>query len=81
MENFQNITWLLFGLSFGGVVLNVKKRKECFILWGVGNTGWIFIDFQQGLPAQAAMFVVYLATCFWGYYEWRREESLTAKAV
>lgn len=81
MDKFQIVTWFLFALSFTGVVLNVKKRKECFLVWGLGNTGWAFIDFQQGLPAQAAMFVVYLLTCFWGYSEWSKEEAIRAKAV
>lgn len=72
MDEFQATTWILFAISFIGVVLNIKKRKECFIVWGIGNTGWILVDFQQGLPAQAAMFAVYLATCAWGWHEWRK---------
>ncbi len=75
MTELQAVTWVLFALSFAGVVLNIKKRKECFIFWGVANIGWIAVDWSQNLPAQAAMFVVYLATCFWGWREWQREEK------
>lgn len=65
------MTWLLTALSLVGVVLNIKKRKACFMVWAITNAAWAVIDFQAGLPAQSALFVVYFLLCLWGIVAWR----------
>ena len=64
--------WALTALSLIGVVLNIKKRKSCFVVWGVTNASWAVIDFHAGLPAQGVLFTVYLGLAVWGMIEWRR---------
>lgn len=63
--------WLLTGLSLIGVILNIKKRKVCFIVWSVTNGSWAIIDYRAGLQAQAALFAVYFLLAIYGLYEWR----------
>lgn len=68
---FELFTWTVTLLSIGGVVLNIKKRKECFAIWAVTNASWATVDFLKGLPAQGALFVVYFFLALWGLLEWR----------
>lgn len=63
--------WLLTGLSLVGVVLNIKKKRSCFIIWTFTNASWAVIDYQAGLTAQAALFAVYFCLAVWGMWEWQ----------
>lgn len=54
-----------------GVILNIKKRRECFYIWAVTNASWAIIDFAEGIPAQGFLFTVYFCLAMWGIYEWR----------
>ena len=68
------MTWILTALSLLGVVLNIKKQKSCFLIWGVTNAAWAIIDFRAGIPAQGLLFTVYFGLAIWGLIEWRRHE-------
>jgi hypothetical protein len=63
--------WLLTVLSLIGVVLNIKKKRSCFVIWAFTNASWAVIDYQAGLHAQAALFAVYFCLAIWGLVEWR----------
>ena len=65
--------WLLTFMSLIGVVLNIKKKKVCFIVWGVSNAMWAVIDFEAGLPAQGMLFIAYFCLSIWGLVEWSKE--------
>jgi len=65
-------TWIITGLSIAGVVLNIKKKRACFILWAVTNFVWMVVDYHAGIYSQAALFCVYFALALWGIYEWRK---------
>lgn len=64
--------WFLTAFSLLGVVLNIKRKKFCFIIWGVTNATWAIIDYQAGLIAQAALFAIYFCLAIWGLIEWGR---------
>ena len=63
--------WLLTGLSLVGVVLNIKQKRSCFIIWGVTNAAWAGVDLNAGLYAQAVLFAVYFVLAVWGYMAWK----------
>ncbi len=62
--------WILTAISLIGVVLNIKKKKSCFLIWGVTNAAWAVIDFRAGLPEQGVLFTVYFCLAVWGLIEW-----------
>jgi len=62
--------WLLTLLSLIGVILNIRKRRECFLIWAFSNGSWAVIDYRAGLPEQAALFAVYFLLALYGLYEW-----------
>ena len=66
--------WVLTGLSLVGVVLNIKKQKACFIIWGFTNAVWAVIDFKAGLPAQGVLFSVYFCLAVWGFIAWLKDK-------
>ena len=70
----QIFTWAMAALSLVGVVLNIKKRRECFYVWAVTNAAWVVIDIYHGIYAQAALLAVYFVLAIWGIFEWKTEK-------
>ena len=68
--------WAITIMSLVGVVLNIKKRKECFYIWAVTNFAWMVYDFSIGAFAQSALFGVYFVLAIWGIIEWNSEGNL-----
>lgn len=67
--------WITTILSLVGVVLNIYKKKECFIVWSVTNLTWCIVDFIMGLYQQAVLFFVYFVLAIIGLIKWWREQS------
>lgn len=63
--------WLLTAVSIVGVVLNIKRMRSCFVVWGITNAAWALIDLYVGLYAQAVLFMVYFVLAVWGYMTWK----------
>jgi nicotinamide riboside transporter PnuC len=70
---FAAFTRLLCIASLCGVVLNIRKRHECFAVWAVTNACWAAVDVAHGVWAQAALQAVYFGLAIWGMVEWRRK--------
>jgi nicotinamide riboside transporter PnuC len=68
----QYFTWTLTVFSLIGVVMNIRKHRGCFYIWGVTNASWAVVDWQKGLTAQAALFGIYFVLAIWGIWEWKR---------
>jgi len=64
------MAWAVTGLSLIGVVLNIKKKRLCFIVWTITNLAWCVIDFRSGLPEQGWLFVGYTVLSVWGWFKW-----------
>jgi hypothetical protein len=62
--------WLLTILSLVGVVLNIYKKRICFIIWAFTNACWCIIDLKHNLPEQACLFLVYFLLAIWGNIKW-----------
>ena len=58
-------------LSIVGVILNIKKKRAGFLFWIVANGAWAIVDFKSGLPAQGALFIVYVILAVCGYFAWQ----------
>ena len=66
-------------MSIAGVILNIKKRRECFVIWAFTNFAWMIYDFMIGAYAQAALFAVYFVLAIWGLCEWAKEDRCQRK--
>jgi hypothetical protein len=65
------VTWLLTILSIIGVVLNIYKKRSCFIIWSFTNGLWAIVDFYYEIYAQAALFTVYFCLAIYGLIKWK----------
>jgi len=72
---FTILTGILTILALTGVVLNIKKRIECFYIWLFTNASWAVVDFYRGIPMQGILFTIYTLLAVYGIYEWRKKES------
>lgn len=69
--------WFVTSMSLLGVVLNIYKRKECFIIWACTNFIWCVYDFSIGAIEQSALFAVYFALAIWGLIKWNTVTNKT----
>ena len=70
---FEAFKWSLAVLSLVGVVLNIKRRRECFVIWCGTNAAWTAVDWWHGIYSQACLQAVYFALAIWGLIEWRKQ--------
>jgi len=64
------MTWLLAALSITGTILNIRRRRECFLLWMITNCYWAVMGFRAALPAEGAMFICYFGLSIAGFISW-----------
>ena len=69
---FEVMKWSLAALSIVGVVLNIRRRRECFVVWCATNAAWTAVDVIHGVWAQAALQFVYFLLAIWGLMEWKK---------
>jgi nicotinamide riboside transporter PnuC len=65
------VWWLTSMASLLGVVLNIRGRRACFAIWLVTNSTWAVADWIHGIPAQAALQLVYVGFSIYGWCHWR----------
>jgi len=70
-----NLMWAVTGASVVGVVLNIKKKRICFVIWLCTNSLWCMYDFWMGAYAQSALFSVYVVLAIWGIIAWKSERK------
>jgi hypothetical protein len=73
--NFQIFTWILTTITIVGTYLNSRQNKMGFLIWGVCNLAWLLIDFNRGIYAQAALYVVFIGFNVYGWYQWGKKSK------
>ena len=66
------MTWVLAVLSLVGIILNIHKKRICFIIWMITNFAWMLVDIKKNIPAQAFLFFVYFLLAIWGWVKWKK---------
>ena len=66
----QVISWVATIVAIGGTLLNIRKNRVCFVLWGTSNIVFIGINVYSGQWAYVALFTFNLATAIIGYRAW-----------
>lgn len=65
------IHWILAVISIIGVILNIKRKPSGFIFYSVSNIGWVIINIQYKIYAQAFLFCVFTILSIWGWFSWK----------
>jgi hypothetical protein len=68
---FESFKWATAVLSLVGVVLNIHRKRACFLVWAFTNSAWTAIDVYHGVWAQAALQAVYVGLAIYGLRKWR----------
>mgnify|MGYP001578539595 CR=1 FL=1 len=75
MDKWSAFSWAMMVLSVAGTFIIAQARTEWhvygFWLWSVANVGWIVINIRAEIPAQVALFAIYLGLSFYGIWERR----------
>lgn len=69
----QVASWFMFALSIAGALLNNRKNRWCFVVWGVANVGWIIINSVLMQPAMMALFTVFIILNLAGWLAWEKK--------
>lgn len=75
IKHINQLMWIVTLVSIVGVILNIKKRRECFVIWGVTNSLWSIYDFSIHAYAQSFLFFIYVLLAIWGIWEWRSKKG------
>jgi nicotinamide riboside transporter PnuC len=62
--------WIISAASLFATWLNINHRPACFLVWIVTNAIWAAVDWSQGIHAQAALHVTYIALAVHGFRSW-----------
>ena len=62
--------WILAVMSVAGAILNARKNRWGFVIWIIGNFGWIVVDIMCGLYEQIIVWVMLTGTSIYGFYVW-----------
>lgn len=75
----QIINGLMLVIALAGVVLNVKKYWQGFLLWMVSNGYWAWYFWRLDETAAALQFTAFAGLCIYGMFAWRqrRAKSIT----
>jgi len=75
MDTFAIFTWSLTAVTIFGTYLNSRQNKYGFLVWGLCNLLWLGIDFNRGIYAQAALYVVFIGFNIYGWCQWGRKHQ------
>lgn len=73
MDTFSIVTWTLAAISVVGAYLNAKQKRIGFIVWGLANVFWLFIDGYRGIYAQSALYAVFIGFNIYGWIRWGKK--------
>ena len=67
--------WFITIIALIGIVLNIQKKRECFLLWMFSNFNWAIYNFRIGEYTQAILFAVFFWFSFIGFGRWTYEKK------
>jgi nicotinamide riboside transporter PnuC len=68
-----DLSWGLSVLGIMGSILNIRKKKSCFLIWNIGNIGWMLLAIWiPEFRGQAPLWLVFTILNTWGYFAWRK---------
>ena len=68
------VLWAALVLSGIGIYLNARQRISCWYFWLVADLIWAVIELVKGRYPEAAAFLVFFISCFYGLHQWRKND-------
>lgn len=66
--------YIVMVLAILGVVLNIFKRPESYVIWTFTNGFWIYHNYRIGETVQMILFAVMAAVSIYGAVAWYMEK-------
>ena len=73
MTPTEAIGWCITVIAVAGVVLNNRRRRECFILWMVSNALSAVVHFAAGMWALTCRDAVFFVLAVDGLIRWSKQ--------
>lgn len=67
-------TWLLVIGALIAQVLNIKKRRSCWIIWAIIAVVFGLESYKANLISQTVLWMMYFVTDCWGFFAWGDNE-------
>jgi nicotinamide riboside transporter PnuC len=74
MNFIELLPWICSGFSAIGSIFNIFKKKICFIIWTIGNIGFLFLNIKFEMYGQLPVWIVFIACNIYGYWKWSKEK-------
>jgi nicotinamide riboside transporter PnuC len=71
--------WIVAAASLIGTILNLHRRRECFLFWIATSAAWVVYDLHLHAHAQAALMAVYLVLAIYGWRQWKPTRNARSK--
>ncbi len=69
------MNWFVVLIALAGVVLNVRKQWQGFLLWLVSNAYWCIHNTTIGEYPQAVLYAAFWLLAVYGIYCWRLKKT------
>ena len=74
MLHTESIGWILSLIGLVGAMANIKKMPSCFIIWSIGNCGWMVLSiWVPSIRPQIPLWIGFTLLNIWGYRTWKRK--------
>ncbi|MCC5944838.1 MAG: nicotinamide mononucleotide transporter [Bernardetiaceae bacterium] len=77
--SFPYLDGFAMSFSLAGQWMLMRKQIENWIIWIVVDVLYVFMFFQKGLYVTCGLYVIFLALCIKGLYEWNKSMQVVKK--
>lgn len=70
------ITWILTGIALLGWILNIKRKRICWLFLEISAIGFLMINYLQHDYGQATLWLIYCFLGVYGYFQWGPEGKI-----
>lgn len=73
--SWANLSWIISVIGIIGAILNIQKKKICFVVWSIGNIFWMLLSIVvPEYRGQMPLWITFTILNIYGWYAWRKDE-------
>jgi hypothetical protein len=70
---------LILIIATAGLVLNIRRKWQCFLLWMASNSYWCWYNAVAGEYVQSVIFGLFFVASIYGAYSWSHDRKHRGK--
>jgi nicotinamide riboside transporter PnuC len=75
MNGLDILGYSSFAVSLLGILLNSKKKINCWPVWLVSNAGWIVYSIIEKDPPSTVLWIAFSAFNVYSWIQWKKDEK------